>query len=308
MKTLSDILDEMTDYRRSINLSPHSERTTTSSIRLFMSYLDENFQVDTPPRIRSGHLHTYLKHVTTLKNRKGLPITANGINGRLYGARAFLEFMKMRGYIAVDMLKHIPLVKKPTLLPTSVLTHSQVKKIMKVIDLSTKEGRRDRAIMELLYSTGVRGGELVKLTLEDVNLEAAVMKVMGKGSKERMVPIGKTALRHLTNYILGVRPFMKGNNTYRAVFLNYRAKPYKQKSLQSIVPKYAKLAKVDVHVTPHTYRRSCATEMIRGNANIYHVKELLGHESIDTLKPYTKLTIMDLKKTHAKCHPREKDS
>ena len=308
MKTLSDILDEMTDYRRCINLSPNSERTITSSIRLFLRYLEKNFQVNTPDRIGSGHLHSYLKHVTTLKNHKGLPIKPNGINGRLYGVRALLEFMRMRGYLAVDMLKHIPLVKRPKLLPTSVLTHSQVRKIMKVVDLNTRDGRRDRAILELLYSTGIRGGELAKLTLEDIDLEAAVMKVMGKGSKERMVPVGRTALRHLTNYILGTRPFLKGHNSYRAVFLNYRGKPYRLKSLQSIVPKYAKKAGVDVHVTPHTYRRSCATEMIRGNANIYHVKELLGHESIDTLKPYTKLTIMDLKKTHAKCHPREKDS
>lgn len=101
---------------------------------------------------------------------------------------------------------------------------------------------------------------------------------------------------------------MDGHDEHREVFLTIRGGPVRPGVVRQVVKKYTIKSKLNVHVSPHTFRRSCTTEMIRGNANIYHVKELLGHESLETLKPYTKLTIMDLRKTHAKCHPREKDN
>ena len=130
---------------------------------------------------------------------------------------------------------------------------------------------------------------------------------MGKGRKERIVPVGKTALRYLESYVKAVRPFLVRGKTDNALFLTAEGERLPYRRLLKIVHKYTDNMDLNVTVTPHTFRRSCTTELIRGNANIYHVKELLGHESLDTLKHYAKLNITDLKKTHARCHPREKD-
>ena len=133
------------------------------------------------------------------------------------------------------------------------------------------------------------------------------MTVFGKGSKERIVPIGKTALRFLETYMKAIRPFLLKDGEKKALFLNNSGTRLMRYTLGLIVNKYYGEAKLDVKVTPHTFRRSCTTELIRSEANLYHVKELLGHESLSTVKHYAKLTITDLKRTHARCHPREKD-
>ena len=130
---------------------------------------------------------------------------------------------------------------------------------------------------------------------------------MGKYSKERIVPIGKTALKHLETYIIAVRPYLLCNTGEEAIFLNKKGGRLHYEQVRCLLHSYAAQAGLDAIVTPHTFRRSCATEMLREGANIYHVKQLLGHETLNTLKHYAKLTITDLQKTHAKCHPRERD-
>ena len=133
------------------------------------------------------------------------------------------------------------------------------------------------------------------------------MKINGKGGKERVVPIGKTAIRYLETYVKGIRPFIPGHTHTRSVFLNPSGNPYHPRSIQRMVQAYRKKFNIDIHLTPHTFRRSCTTELIKSKANIYHVKELLGHEGLRSLQPYINLAIDDLKKTHAKYHPRERD-
>jgi len=134
-----------------------------------------------------------------------------------------------------------------------------------------------------------------------------VVRVTGKGTKERVVPTGRTALRFLRGYIAGVRPGCLKDSSQTALFLNARGDRFSYRSVQHCIRRLRQKHGLEQHVTAHTFRRSCTTELIRSGANVYHVKELLGHESLRTLKPYTQLTITDLKRTHAKCHPREGD-
>jgi site-specific recombinase XerD len=141
----------------------------------------------------------------------------------------------------------------------------------------------------------------------DLDLDNATAVVLGKGNKQRMVPIGKTALRLLESYLKAVRPFLLSQADERALFLNRAGQRMPYHTFRRIVHRSAEAAGLDINVTPHTFRRSCTTELIRGGANLYHVKELLGHENLGTLKHYTKLTIEDLKATHARCHPRENE-
>ena len=306
MKNLKDILVELIEHRRCLNYSKQTLKTTKSRATTFIRFLDQKFSVSTPDALKPDHLRQYQKHLPTMKGKSGLPLRPGSINGLIIAVHILLDYMLEFCYIALPMKKYLEPVKEDKLLPTSVLEHNQVKKLINAIDISSAEGIRNRAIVELMYSSGIRGGELVTMKLENVDLKSGVARVMGKGRKERIVPIGKTAVRYLKNYISGVRPFIKNCESLEEVFLTNRGTSLKLRSLQEMIMVLSESVRLDVRVTPHTLRRSCATEMIRGNANMYHVKEILGHESIETLKNYAKLTILDLKRTHNKCHPRDR--
>ena len=310
MKPLKQILHELLDHQKALDYSPHTIESTRSNSTFFLIWLADKHGVIHAETLRADHLHDYQKHLSTYVTHRGTPLKPSALNTKVKGLRRLLQFTYERNYVTRRLTHDIHYVREPQLLPTSVLTHKQVKKLIKKIDPSSLEGMRDRAAIELLYSTGIRIGELSTLKTGDVDLDVAAMKVFGKGRKERMVPIGKTALRHLTSYVRGVRQFLAArcDQDYGEVFLNDRGRPLLGHNLRQSIHEYAKTAGIEINVTPHTFRRSCASEMVKGNANLYHVKELLGHSSLNTLKHYTKLHITDLQKTHAKCHPREKDS
>jgi integrase/recombinase XerD len=176
------------------------------------------------------------------------------------------------------------------------------------IDAGTPEGCRDRAILEVLYSCGLRVSEASGLDLDDVDFDNDTLKVFGKGRKERLVPLGKTAALALKNYVRGVRPHITAVAEPGALFLNGSGTRVRRYTIAKMIRRRFPDGEGDgAKVTPHTFRRSCATEMIRAGANIYHVKDILGHASLNTMKHYVRLNIEDLKATHKKCHPRERD-
>ncbi len=241
-----------------------------------------------------------------MTTKKGYPLKPRTINTTNESIRGLLKYLEDLGYVAQGLHKVIRNVKEPQMLPGSVLTHAQMRKMLKGIPTYDAKGYRDRAMLEVLYSSAIRARELLGLSVDDIDFKHHTMVVTGKGNKQRAVPIGKTALKYLEIYIVAIRPYLLKDKTEKALFLNPRGKRFHYRSLTRCIYACAKQAGLD-NVTPHTFRRSCTTELIRGGANMYHVKELLGHESLETLKHYAKLTINDLKKTHQRCHPRERD-
>jgi integrase/recombinase XerD len=308
MKTLYDLLDEYLEHLESLNYSPATISGKNYACTNFIKYLEGTFQLETASNLRKAHLCAWQKHFDSVRTRYGRPMQSCSINNNIGRVKSFLEFLALRGYILKTVLDVLGFLKVPTLLPGGVMTNEETKKLLRQPDKNTLLGYRDRTIMELMYSSGLRAGEVISMHTDSVDFKNRTVKVMGKGRKERMVPVGKTALRYLETYLKAVRPFQLIKGGRRAFFINRRGDPVQYISLMKMINKYRKTAKLDVHITTHSFRRSCATELIRGNANIYHVKEILGHESLETLKHYTKLTIMDLRKTHAKCHPREKNT
>lgn len=306
MKTLQEHLNDYFDWRRSLKLSPETIAKNKYSIRPFIQWLDTTCHAVTPEEIYKDHLYEWQKHIADMKNREGHPIRPRTINTYNEGIKGFLTYLADRGYIRKDYPGFVQYVKKPFTLPGSVLTHAEMRKMLRRIPTQDAIGYRDRAMLELLYSSGVRAAELLGLNTFDVDFKNRTMIVTGKGNKQRVVPIGRTALRHLETYIKAIRPYLLHDRTEKSLFLNHKGKRLPYRTLLKSVHAHARRAG-HTHITPHTFRRSCTTELIRGGANMYHVKELLGHESLDTLKHYTKLTINDLKKTHEKCHPRERD-
>jgi integrase/recombinase XerD len=274
--------------------------------RNFLNWLETHCDVHTADGLRQEHLEAWAKQLAGLTTRHGLPHKAKTTNKLIESAKAFLRYLTERQVIPQMLLDGLVYVKEPKMLPTSVLTHSQVKSMLRAIPTNDAIGWRDRAMLELLYSTGIRARELVGLNVSDLDLKSGTAVVFGKGQKQRVVPVGRTALRLVESYLQGVRPFLIADSREPALFLNRAGKRLAYENLLRVVHRHASRIGVDVTVTPHTFRRSCATEMIRAGANLYHVKDLLGHETLETLRHYAKLNVDDLKKTLARCHPRER--
>lgn len=305
-RTLADLLTAYLEQGRSLNFSRHTLRNSRYQVHSFLHWLESAYAVRTADRLRTLHFEAWLNHLAAHRTRRGLPLKPRTVNKQIESLRGFLKHLAGHGFLARALAASLPYVKQPQLLPTSVLNHRQVKRVLAHIATTDASGYRDRAMLELLYSSGLRAAELLGLNVADVDLANATALVLGKGNKQRVVPIGRTALRLLESYLKAVRPFLVRDPQETALFLNRGGRRLPYHTFLRLVHQHADRQDLTVRVTPHTFRRSCTTELIRAGANLYHVKELLGHETLDTLKHYVRLTIEDLKKTHQKCHPRER--
>jgi integrase/recombinase XerD len=301
-------METFLEHERDRHLSSLTLRNRKYRLTLFLDWFETHTQATTADRLTQTHLDAWLRHLNTQRTSQGLPIKPISINGHIIDVRGFLAYLAARGYVPAALPSTLQCVRTPKLLPQGALTHAQTRKLIGKLDTSTPEGYRNRTIIELLYTSGIRAAELLALDVGDVDFVHATAMVVGKGDKQRVVPIGRTALRCLETYLKAVRPFLVRDPGARALFLNRQGNRLHYIAFRLMVRACAVRAGVDEgHVTAHTFRRSCATELLRGGANMYHVKDLLGHETLNTLKHYVKLTIVDLKKTHAQCHPRERD-
>jgi integrase/recombinase XerD len=319
MKTLTEHVQDYLEHQRSLRYSPRTLTTRREILAEFALCLHGMHGLETADRLQRSHLEAWQQHLQARRTLAGLPLRPGTVNLRLRTARGFLAYLAERGFILKALISALERVREPITLPQSVLEHAQVRKLLGRVNTGHPAGYRNRVILELLYSTGLRARELLTLDVGDIKLDDATATVQhGKGDKARVVPVGRTALRFLQNYIVAVRPFLLvrrslGEGGMRepaesALFLNNQGERFRYGSLLFMLRKYTATVPLKVHVSPHTFRRSCATEMIRAGANLYHVKELLGHETLKSLRHYVRLTITDLKKTHEKCHPRERDS
>ncbi len=306
MKTFQDHLDDYFSWRRSLRISLKTIEKNKYGIKPFIFWLATTYQVLSPDGLCKDHLYEWQKNLAVMNNREGLPVKPRTINTYIEGIKGFLTWLAEHGYIRRDYPDTLRYVKQPLTLPGSILPHAKMRKMLNRMPINDLEGYRNRTMLELLYSSGVRAAELLGLNTFDIDLKNRTMMVTGKGDKQRVVPIGRTAVKHLETYLKAIRPYLIRYRSETALFLNSKGTRLKYKMFLRCVHTCAERMGYD-NVTPHTFRRSCTTELIKSGANMYHVKELLGHESLDTLKHYVRLTINDLKKTHDKCHPRERD-
>ena len=215
----------------------------------------------------------------------------------------FLSWLYRKDHILVDLSSAIEFPKRVSYLPKRILTESEVKYILSLPDVRSSKGIRDRALLELLYSTGIRRSELVALNLYDLNTDEGMLRVVGKGNKERIVPIGKSAIEWTLRYIEKVRwPYsLKESALFLGLSQRQRLTP---KILNLIIREYAAISHIRKVITPHTFRHTCATHLLKHGADIRYVQELLGHASPETTQIYTRVIIKDLKKVYKMTHPR----
>jgi integrase/recombinase XerD len=305
MKTLQDLARDYLDYERVLNFSPMTLRKRYYTLQGFLRWLEKTYDLRTPERLYARHLEGWLKSLHEHRTFRGTPLKARGINHTIVDVRAFLKRLVALGHVPHALLDALPYLRTPNLLSDSVLTDAQVRTLLDRVDLTDPIGYRNRTLLELMYSSALRALEVLALDPSAIDFQQGTARVMGKGRKERMVPIGKTALHFLETYLKAIRPYLLKDPDELALFLTHDGRRLCYRTLLQIVRR-ASPPELKMRVTPHTFRRSCATEMLRGGANMYHVKELLGHQTLDTLQHYARLTIEDLKKAHRKYHPRER--
>jgi integrase/recombinase XerD len=223
---------------------------------------------------------------------------------RLAAIRGWTGYLLREGLIGDDPALDLRSARLPRRLP-GVLTVDEIERILAQPRGSTPRGMRDRAILELLYAAGLRVSELVALDVGDVHLGMEYVRCLGKGSKERIVPIGSAAVRAVQRYLSAARPALSGRRMRAALFLNRRGARLSRQSVWMLLRAYAASAGIRRTLGPHTFRHSFATHLLDGGADLRAVQEMLGHASVATTQRYTHLTRSRLREAYRRAHPRD---
>ena len=251
-----------------------------------------------PLKITSKHLQSFLEYI----NELGMSSYSQA--RILSGLKAFYKFLIFEELISADPTALIEGPKIGRKLPDT-LDYSEIEKLLAAIDLSTPEGGRNRAMLEMLYSSGLRVSELIDLRLANVHSDIGFLRVIGKGNKERLVPIGREALKYLKIYIDEIRVHTPKIETFSSyVFLNRSGRKLTRVMVFLIIKALAAKIGLKKNISPHTFRHSFATHLIEGGADMRAVQEMLGHESITTTEIYTHLDRDYLRQVVQQFHPR----
>jgi len=290
------------------NVSPHTLRNYESDLRQFNLYLTTAPDGSERPAPEIGDIDnlTIREFLGSLYDKHNKKSSAAR---KLATLRSFLKYLATHGVIRTSPARAVASPKKEQHLP-DFMTRDVVEELMEMPDLNTTAGVRDRAILELLYGSGLRVSELVGLDLENISMNERLAKVLGKGQKERIVPFGQKAADALEKY-LAVRPALAAkikaaqNGGRDALFLNLkRGQRLTARSIGNIVDRYVELLAEKLKAHPHTLRHTFATHMLDSGADLRAIQELLGHESLSTTQRYTHVSVDQLLRVYQTCHPR----
>ena len=283
------------------SLSDNSVQAYLRDMELLTNYLQESAALKNPAEIKLKDLQQFIKWIAELG------MTASSQARIISGIRAFYKYCLLEDISKTDPTALLEAPKQKRLLP-DVLSFDEIEKIISCIDLSKPEGGRNKAILETMYSCGLRVSELVNLKISQLYLDVGFIRVLGKGDKERLVPIGSSAIKYINIYKNTIRVHItptKGNEDI--LFLNYRGSKLSRVMIFYIIKDLAEKAEIKKTVSPHTFRHSFATHLVEGGADLRAVQEMLGHASIITTEIYTHLDREFLRKTLENFHPSFKD-
>jgi len=221
--------------------------------------------------------------------------------------RMFYKYLSDNNIILLNPFDSLDKMRRPKHLPKYIPDESEINKILAQIKLNNHFGYRDRAMIELFYSTGIRRKELVNLSIYDIDLINGFIRVIkGKGGKDRIIPVGKIACKHLANYINTARPWLLKNKSIneKTLFLTQYGKKFSPEWVNIRLRQYLEKAGLNKKkISCHSFRHSCATEMLKGKATIRHVQQMLGHKYLSSTQVYTQVLPLDLLDVHKRCHP-----
>lgn len=276
----------------------------------FEKYLAQSHpKVKTASEVTQEIVSSFQLFLCKLEKSRGGTLSFATQHALLTALKSLFAFLVAEGLVLVDPTRNLAMPKLGKHLPQGLLSPKEIRLLFRQPDLTTFIGLRDRAILETLYSTGLRNSELRNLKVEDVDLERGYVTVLkGKGGKDRVVPVGKVARHFLSEYLARARPKMLREDADQTLFLSMQKRTLARNTVEDVVRRYAKAAGFKRRVFPHGIRHTCATAMLKGKADIRYIQEMLGHASLSSTEIYTHVSIGDLKRVHRECHPREKDA
>jgi integrase/recombinase XerD len=250
-----------------------------------------------PAALTAAALREFVYHL------KDLGLAPSSIRRSVSAIRTYFKFLLAEGLVQADPSERLDTPKKWRTLP-DVLSVDEIDRILVAVSLDEPLVFRDRAMLELAYGAGLRVSEWIGIEVKDLLLEDAIVRVFGKGSKERLVPIGRSAIGAIGLYLRELRPRLERGEGKGKLFLNARGKPLSRMGAWQILRKYVDLAGIAKHVSPHTLRHSFATHLLEGGADLRAVQEMLGHADISTTQIYTHVDREYLRSVHKQFHPR----
>ena len=278
-------------------LSTNYQLSTRASLEHFFTWLKTTTGITSEQEVTSRHLHDFL----TTEKKRGL--AAASLKLEVVALRIFFRFLAGRNLIKFDPAEKLPLPRLPQSLPQP-LSPPDMQRLLAAPRGKDPLSLRDRAILELLYASGLRISELCQARLEHLDLEEGIIRVTGKGNKTRLVPVGQSALNALQDYLSGSRPKLLSQKSGAAIFLSVRGHDLTPARIWQLVQQYSKQAGLSATVHPHQLRHSFATHLLAGGADLRIIQEMLGHASIATTQIYTQVDRSQLKKIHHQFHPR----
>lgn len=283
------------------SLSENSIEAYQRDVEKLYQFVDyHNLEIN-PGEITIEHLQAFIKWINELG------MSARSQARIISGIKGFYKYLIIEDEIKVDPTELLETPKLGRKLPDT-LSANEIDRLIGGIDLSKPEGHRNKAILETLYSCGLRVSELVNLNLTDMFVDDGFIRVIGKGDKQRLVPIGQTALKYIEIYISGTRNHMNIKPGHEDVlFLNRRGAKLTRVMIFTIIKRLATAIGLDKNISPHTFRHSFATHLVEGGADLRAIQEMLGHESITTTEVYTHIDREFVRKSILTHHPRWKE-
>jgi len=292
-----------------LRVSHYSERSIDEyerEVRLLFVFLDGR-SITKLSGIRRDDLREYQTHLFHQKKKDDVPLSLSTQAKKISAIRTFFSFLVKERYLLYDPSSEIERPRLSKRLPRGILTQREAVRLLSMPDEGKPLGMRDKAILELFYATGMRNTELRMLKLQDVDLVRGEVRIdHGKGRRSRIVPIGEMAALAISSYLESSRPKLVKERDDGWLFLSVRGMRLERARASAIVVRYAKKAGIKTAITCHSLRHSCATHMLKNNAGLRYIQDLLGHQCLSTTQIYTKVELSDLKRVHAKCHPRNR--
>ena len=295
-------------HREAQALARGTRENDRTSLERFVGWIEaERRNLRSLPSIDRTVLEDYVVWLSLYEDDEGARLQAATRRRHLLSVVSFFRWLEKRGRVLASPARDLVLPKVTEKLPRGILSAKEMARVLAVPDLTSPFGLRDRAILEVVYSTGIRNAELRALRLDDLDLAEGFLTVRrGKGGKGRVVPIGRLALASLERYLEDARPLFKRSRFERLVFLSRIGSALQNDVLFRLLQKIGREAGLKKPLTCHGLRHTCATHLLRGRADVRHIQELLGHRSLSSTQIYTHVAATDLKRVHARCHPRER--
>ena len=288
--------DYLTMLRVERNLSPRTLEAYQRDLKHYLSFIVDK-DVISLSNISQMHIREYIRSL----NEKGL--AASSIARIFSSIRSYHKFLSAENFVNENPTLILTSPKAPKKLP-HVLMEEEISAIINAVVETFQYAKRDKAIIEMLYSCGLRVSELCALSLNNLYLNDDMIRIMGKGSKERLLPVGGRAKNFLNDYLIHCRPGIQKDKGSSSVFLSRNGNPLTRAMINNILRKWSQVAGISKSVSPHTLRHSFATHLLEGGADLRFVQALLGHSDISTTQIYTHLDKHHLKEVYQTHHPR----